>query len=73
VFGALLLVVLHLQTVTKTLIPGFYILGADTANVVLMAIALVAALYRSLQLRWPTEARSRGLRQVDHCGFACSG
>ena len=49
VFGALLLVVLHLHTVTKTLIPRFDVLGADTVNVVLMVVALVASVIGAAQ------------------------
>jgi hypothetical protein len=51
VFGALLLVVLHLKTITRTLIPGFDILGGDTVNVVLMVVALVAAVVGAAQAR----------------------
>jgi hypothetical protein len=51
VFGALLLVVLHLHTVTKTLIPRFDVLGADTVNVVLMVVALVASFVGAAQAR----------------------
>jgi hypothetical protein len=51
VFGALLLVVLHLKTITRTLIPRFDILGGDTVNVVLMVVALVAAVVGAAQAR----------------------
>jgi hypothetical protein len=51
VFGALLLVVLHLHTVTKTLIPRFDVLGADTVNVILMVVALVASVVGAVQAR----------------------
>ena len=51
VFGALLLVVLHLQTITKTLIPRFDILGADTVNAILMVVALVASVIGAAQAR----------------------
>lgn len=49
--GSLTLVVLHLQTVSTSLIPGFDYRAADTVNLVLMTVALVAGLYTALTAR----------------------
>lgn len=43
--GALLVVVLHLQTISKRLIPGLDVRGADTVNLVLILVGLAAGLW----------------------------
>ena len=46
--GALLLVVFHLQTVSKRLVPGLDVRGADTVNLVLILIGLTAGLFSAV-------------------------
>jgi hypothetical protein len=46
--GALLLVVLHLQTISKRLIPGLDVRGADTLNLVLILVGLAAGLWSAV-------------------------
>ena len=46
--GALLIVVLHLQTISKRLIPGLDVRGADTVNLVLILVALAAGLWSAV-------------------------
>jgi hypothetical protein len=50
-FGALLLAVLHLHTVTTTLVPGMDMRAADTVNLVLMLTGLVAGMYGAVSSR----------------------
>jgi hypothetical protein len=46
--GALLLVVLHLQTISKRLVPGLDVRGADTVNLVLILVGLTAGLWSAV-------------------------
>ena len=43
-----LLIVLHLQTISKRLIPGLDVRGADTVNLVLILVALAAGLWSAV-------------------------
>lgn len=52
--GSLTLVVLHLQTVSTSLLPGFDYRVADTVNLVLMMVALAAGLYAAVTARTRT-------------------
>ncbi|MGH3828885.1 MAG: hypothetical protein ACRDRS_00315 [Pseudonocardiaceae bacterium] len=55
--GALVLVVLHLHTVSAALIPGFDVRAGDTVDLVLVVIGLVGAMYSVLS----TQRRSSGV------------
>ncbi|MGH4000034.1 MAG: hypothetical protein ACRDTJ_21525, partial [Pseudonocardiaceae bacterium] len=49
--GALVLVVLHLHTISKSLIPGFDVRAADTVDLVLIVLGLACGVYRVLSTR----------------------
>ena len=49
--GALVLVVLHLHTVSKSLIPGFDLRAADTVDLVLILAGLACGMYSVLSTR----------------------
>ncbi len=49
--GALVLVVIHLHSVSTRVIPGFDVRGADTADLVLMVIGLGCGMYSAVSTR----------------------
>jgi len=49
--GALVLVVLHMHTVSRSLIPGFDVRAADTVDLVLIMTGLACGMYRVVSTR----------------------
>ena len=61
-------VILHLETVSTTLLPGFDYRDADTVNLLLLVVGLVAGLYTA----WTVRRESRSADERSPASLATS-